>query len=101
MCMTTIQALIELCLLCVFTPVASGCNPGWFGNSCNYQCHCSNNQCDVSGECTAGSKCNSEWFGPACQYQDLFSIAVISTIPTIDQSTLKDRDDNTCLEGNI
>ncbi|CAL1532181.1 unnamed protein product, partial [Lymnaea stagnalis] len=98
---TTLQVVIVFCLLCVITPVASGCDTGWFGNSCQYQCHCSSNYCDDSGECTDGSKCDSEWFGPACQYQDLFSFAVTSTVPTIDQHTLKDRDDNTCLNGNM
>ncbi|GFO50189.1 scavenger receptor class f member 2 [Plakobranchus ocellatus] len=41
---------------------------GWFGNNCEFQCHCANNtECDqITGACSNG--CDPQWFGPACQY---------------------------------
>ncbi|XP_059158865.1 uncharacterized protein LOC131942915 isoform X2 [Physella acuta] len=54
---------LTLCEVEVF----EACPFGWFGPSCQYKCHCTNNYCDVSGGCYGGSSCDSGWFGPLCQ----------------------------------
>ncbi|CAL1532167.1 unnamed protein product [Lymnaea stagnalis] len=77
----------------------SACATGWFGPKCQYKCHCTNNNCESSGECRAGSTCVVEWFGPACQYQDLFSLRTTTTAPAAD--VLKDRNDNTCVTSGL
>ena len=46
---------------------AAQCDRGWFGNNCQYQCHCAGSaECDNGGHCSSG--CAENWFGPACQY---------------------------------
>ncbi|GFR92653.1 histone-lysine N-methyltransferase SETMAR [Elysia marginata] len=41
---------------------------GWFGDKCQYRCHCTDDvDCDkVTGLCSSG--CGPGWFGPSCQY---------------------------------
>ncbi|XP_059168905.1 uncharacterized protein LOC131950698 [Physella acuta] len=66
----TARDILTLCEVEIY----EGCLIGWFGPSCQYKCHCTNNYCDVSGECYGGSKCDRGWFGPLCQYQDLATL---------------------------
>lgn len=58
----------EVCLkpFCVFVPM-SVCADGFFGPSCQRQCHCgSDSVCDKqTGDCPAG--CANGWIGPACR----------------------------------
>ncbi|XP_059173385.1 multiple epidermal growth factor-like domains protein 11 [Physella acuta] len=69
------------------------CSNGWFGSSCQYKCHCVNNQCDVDGKCTGGSTCDRGWFGPLCQYQDLTTVQLSITTSN---NKVTDGDDLTC-----
>ncbi|KAK6991239.1 receptor-type tyrosine-protein phosphatase kappa, partial [Biomphalaria glabrata] len=61
-------------IVCLFTLnkllliKADTCRTGWFGDYCQYKCHCINNQCDTNGTCTNGSSCEKGWFGYKCQY---------------------------------
>ncbi|GFO15112.1 multiple epidermal growth factor-like domains protein 10 [Plakobranchus ocellatus] len=63
---------------------------GWFGNECQYQCHCMDGDKVCSrdtGECRG--KCAQGWFGPACQY------VVLNTKQNARQPTwLTDSDSN-------
>lgn len=52
------------------TPIQVKCDTGWFGNRCQFQCHCSGPpDCTFDGFCQSG--CDPNWFGPACQYSSL------------------------------
>ncbi|XP_059158859.1 uncharacterized protein LOC131942910 [Physella acuta] len=73
--------------------VQIACSEGWFGSSCQYKCHCVNNNCDGQGLCLAGSSCERGWFGPLCQYQDL---ATVGAILTPSDSRINDGNDETC-----
>ncbi|KAK3783400.1 hypothetical protein RRG08_033663 [Elysia crispata] len=43
------------------------CDEGWFGDRCQFKCHClDGDDCDNNGFCSRG--CDPSWFGPACQY---------------------------------
>ncbi|GFN78804.1 fibrinogen-related molecule [Plakobranchus ocellatus] len=65
------------------------CNQGWFGDGCQFQCHCAGNgECSRSGTCSDG--CDPQWFGPACQY-DMSEYTVGP-----DLSWLSDNDPATC-----
>ncbi|KAI8773519.1 cell death abnormality protein 1, partial [Biomphalaria glabrata] len=68
-----------------------GCGTGWFGNYCQYKCHCKNSACDTNGDCV-NVTCERGWFGYKCQYQDLSSLADTS------HPSLVDGDDATCNE---
>ncbi|XP_059173383.1 multiple epidermal growth factor-like domains protein 6 isoform X2 [Physella acuta] len=91
----TLQIL--LCFIFIISEVPvdtvslASCSAGWFGSSCQYKCHCVNNQCDVDGKCTGGSTCVRGWFGPLCQYQDLARLNATTL-----HATLTDGDDATC-----
>uniref|UniRef100_A0A2C9LU04 Uncharacterized protein n=1 Tax=Biomphalaria glabrata TaxID=6526 RepID=A0A2C9LU04_BIOGL len=73
------------------TPFEGGCGTGWFGNYCQYKCHCKNSACDTNGDCV-NVTCERGWFGYKCQYQDLSSLADTS------RPSLVDGDDTTCNE---
>ncbi|GFN80253.1 fucolectin-related protein [Plakobranchus ocellatus] len=65
---------------------------GWFGNKCQYKCHCERQRyCDATtGACP--NKCETGWFGFACQY-------VSVTFRTAGSKNLRswwDRDYKTC-----
>ncbi|XP_059168906.1 cell death abnormality protein 1-like [Physella acuta] len=77
---------------CHLVWAASGCNTGWFGSSCQYKCHCTNNRCDDQGLCLAGSSCERGWFGPLCQYQDL---ATLNAVLVPESSNIVDGQDVT------
>ncbi|KAH9490847.1 hypothetical protein Btru_033546 [Bulinus truncatus] len=66
----------------------STCSNGWFGDYCQYKCHCKNNPCNSDGSCK-GAGCESGWFGYKCQYRNLI---------TQDNSWLTDENDDTCNE---
>ncbi|GFN95396.1 U3 small nucleolar ribonucleoprotein imp3 [Plakobranchus ocellatus] len=70
------------------------CDQGWFGDGCQFQCHCAGNgECSQSGTCSDG--CDPQWFGPACQYDvSEFNISGVST--EFDLSWLTDNNDTTC-----
>ncbi|GFR79393.1 fucolectin-related protein [Elysia marginata] len=64
------------------------CDSGWFGDNCQYQCHCAGSAlCNQDGSCNAG--CSDNWFGPACQYDSVSYQA--TRVPW-----LLDKDDRTC-----
>ncbi|GFN79556.1 receptor-type tyrosine-protein phosphatase s, partial [Plakobranchus ocellatus] len=72
---------------------------GWFGDKCQFQCHCAvNTGCDPSnGICSNG--CDPRWFGPGCQY-DVSEFTVTGGSGS-DLSWLIDNDDTTCNNGNV
>ncbi|GFN90791.1 fibrinogen-related molecule [Plakobranchus ocellatus] len=62
---------------------------GWFGDGCQFQCHCGGNvECSQFGTCIDG--CDPQWFGPACQYD----VSEYTVGP--DLSWLSDNDHTTC-----
>ncbi|GFR73274.1 multiple epidermal growth factor-like domains protein 6 [Elysia marginata] len=67
---------------------------GWFGNKCQFMCHCAGNEdCDkFTGHCDSG--CSPDWFGPACQYASI-RYSVLLREPE-DMEWLTDKDDSTC-----
>ncbi|GFO46880.1 fucolectin-related protein [Plakobranchus ocellatus] len=73
---------------------AQQCNQrGWFGDKCQFQCHCAGNgECSQSGTCSDG--CDPQWFGPACQY-DVSEYNISGGLES-DLSWLTDDDDTTC-----
>ncbi|GFO40158.1 receptor-type tyrosine-protein phosphatase kappa [Plakobranchus ocellatus] len=77
---------------------AEQCNQrGWFGDECQFQCHCAGNgECSQSGTCSDG--CDPEWFGPACQYDvSKYNISGGSA----DLSWLTDANDTTCNDNGL
>ncbi|GFO39310.1 fucolectin-related protein, partial [Plakobranchus ocellatus] len=81
---------VMLCLeKAVLGAQSQPCALGWFGDSCQFQCHCAGNtDCDPSnGACSSG--CDPQWFGPGCQYN-------VSQITTSNGLWLTDSDDRTC-----
>ncbi|GFN97914.1 gypsy retrotransposon integrase-like protein 1 [Plakobranchus ocellatus] len=71
---------------------------GWFGNKCEFQCHCANNAgCDrTTGACNNG--CDPQWFGPACQYAVLkLTISGGSGSNLFSLPLALDNDDRTCV----
>ncbi|GFS02949.1 fucolectin-related molecule [Elysia marginata] len=79
------KKILTLCEVEIYG--ARKCSDGWFGTSCQYQCHCAGSvECDeVDGSCSSG--CHSEWFGPACQYK---------MVPLEDKDSFTDNKDETC-----
>ncbi|GFR77664.1 fucolectin-related protein [Elysia marginata] len=68
------------------------CYSGWFGDNCQYQCHCAESTpCNQDGSCNAG--CSENWFGPACQYDSV-------SYQANDVGWLLDKDDRTCNDGS-
>ncbi|XP_055884639.1 receptor-type tyrosine-protein phosphatase epsilon-like [Biomphalaria glabrata] len=74
-----------------FQPANGVCDKKWFGNNCQYKCHCQNTDCDTNGDCVAPSTCERGWFGYKCQYRDLTSY-----INTTENRWLIDGNDSTC-----
>ncbi|GFN85839.1 fucolectin-related protein [Plakobranchus ocellatus] len=79
---------------------------GWFGNNCEFQCHCANNaECDrTTGACSNG--CDPQWFGPACQYvASEFTLSGYdgnkAILPTVPLDLVLDNDDRTCISENL
>ncbi|RUS75224.1 hypothetical protein EGW08_017014 [Elysia chlorotica] len=69
----------------------NNCDKGWFGDRCQFQCHCREDAgCDERGFCSNG--CDPSWFGPACQY---YSLPIAWDTVT---QRLIDQDDNTCTD---
>ncbi|KAK0064989.1 platelet endothelial aggregation receptor 1-like isoform X2 [Biomphalaria pfeifferi] len=88
-------AIVTWSLVCFFfgnVRADNSCSAGWFGNYCQYKCHCNNSTCDTNGDCVGTTPCERGWFGYKCQYQDLSSLADTS------QQRLIDGDDSTCNE---
>ncbi|KAH9494596.1 hypothetical protein Btru_019958 [Bulinus truncatus] len=57
------------------------CKSGWFGEHCQYQCHCTTG-CTDDGMCLKDS-CSLGWFGELCQY--LMTINASVTFTTSDK----------------
>ncbi|XP_055884401.1 uncharacterized protein LOC106068919 isoform X4 [Biomphalaria glabrata] len=78
--------------------VSGSCQSGWFGPSCQFQCHCSgNDRCTADGQCSG--KCAKGWFGLKCQFADLATVSdcFVITMPSSKSiSWLIDGDDTTC-----
>ncbi|CAL1544495.1 unnamed protein product, partial [Lymnaea stagnalis] len=91
-----IYLLLSFLTLHTFSLSVSSCDVGWFGERCQYKCHCTNSSCDLQGECTNGSKCERGWFGPECQYQDLAVNGRILTLPLQERDKVLDGDEDTC-----
>ncbi|KAK6991255.1 multiple epidermal growth factor-like domains protein 11, partial [Biomphalaria glabrata] len=70
------------------------CDIGWFGDKCQYQCHC-NTICKTSGDCTE-NKCSPGWFGYKCQYRDLMYLAKLDI-----NRVITDKEDSTCITRNL
>ncbi|CAL1545876.1 unnamed protein product, partial [Lymnaea stagnalis] len=66
------------------------CPLGFFGQSCQYLCHCKDNLCQRDGRCKKGSSCEDGWFALGCQYSDLAQGSTSS------DPFLTDNDDSTC-----
>ncbi|XP_055884636.1 uncharacterized protein LOC106052861 [Biomphalaria glabrata] len=64
--------------------IADTCGTGWFGNYCQYKCHCINNQCDTNG--INDLPCEKGWFGYKCQYKNILTGTTLLT----------DENDSTC-----
>uniref|UniRef100_A0A2C9KYD7 EGF-like domain-containing protein n=1 Tax=Biomphalaria glabrata TaxID=6526 RepID=A0A2C9KYD7_BIOGL len=71
--------------------LTQGCDSGWFGDKCQYQCHCVS-KCNTSGDCT-DNKCSPGWFGYKCQYRDLVHLSTRRINKTIANNKNK-----TCIE---
>nr|KAI8754324.1 receptor-type tyrosine-protein phosphatase epsilon-like isoform X2 [Biomphalaria glabrata] len=82
-----------------FNLQTKACNVGWFGDSCQYKCHCRDNaQCDATGACNGSEECERGWFGYKCQYRDLAIDGVVSNISTPQTvNILTDGNDTSCL----
>ncbi|KAH9487867.1 hypothetical protein Btru_067836 [Bulinus truncatus] len=99
------KVLYFLCLLkCLILTLytVSACEPGWFGDSCSYMCHCVTT-CDQTGECTGtNNTCVRGWFGYKCQYQDLLTLPTLTVVSSLNHTLdeISDRDDTTCLSSN-
>ncbi|KAK3774958.1 hypothetical protein RRG08_040546 [Elysia crispata] len=88
-----LTGLTVLLMVCFSFNCAAQCDRGWFGNNCQYQCHCAGSaECDNGGHCSSG--CAENWFGPACQY-----VAMGFTV--VGSNWLTDSDDSTCNDGTI
>ncbi|GFO27357.1 multiple epidermal growth factor-like domains 10 [Plakobranchus ocellatus] len=89
--------LFLLCAPRVYVAQSQSCDQGWFGDECQFQCHCAvNTGCDPSnGICSAG--CDPQWFGPACQY----AVSELKVTSWSNLAWLKDNDDTTCNERNV
>ncbi|XP_059154402.1 uncharacterized protein LOC131939889 [Physella acuta] len=90
---TRVLVTTKYLLLMIVDTTFSQCPEGWFGNKCEYQCHCQDQNCDASGACPVGAKCARSYFGFACQYYNI-----------MDQRTadyLLDDDDTTCSKAEI
>ncbi|GFN80191.1 receptor-type tyrosine-protein phosphatase kappa [Plakobranchus ocellatus] len=94
-----IYIVFLLCASRVYVAQAQTCDQGWFGDACQFQCHCADNTgCDPSnGTCSNG--CDSRWFGPACQY-DVSEFAVTSWSES-NLVWLTNNDDTSCNDGNV
>ncbi|KAK3738417.1 hypothetical protein RRG08_037054 [Elysia crispata] len=89
---TSMLLALVLVALVSNTP-CDGCEAGWFGSQCEFQCHCATEGecCGIQdGFCSSG--CHPEWFGPGCQY---FSMN-FTAAPGSASGWLTDRDDATC-----
>ncbi|XP_048256010.1 receptor-type tyrosine-protein phosphatase T-like [Haliotis rufescens] len=92
--------LVFVTLLAVLQVSASRCRPPFFGDKCQYQCHCAlEAPCDaVTGSCN-GSGCALGWMGPLCQYLNLAYDLPASASPVLNSPQLAvDGDINTCFE---
>ncbi|KAK0064897.1 platelet endothelial aggregation receptor 1-like isoform X2 [Biomphalaria pfeifferi] len=77
---------------------SDACDKGWFGERCQYKCHCQSD-CDKEGQCVGNdTRCDSSWFGTKCQHYDLSTTrgATITASPKQTTQWLTDRDSKTC-----
>ncbi|XP_059174776.1 uncharacterized protein LOC131954942 [Physella acuta] len=91
---TKMTKFVLIILLSIYIePAKSACKTGWFGITCQYQCHCEQDKCDINGGCYDETQCSKGWFGPSCQYVDLV-LQADKMEP--DYFHLKDNDESTC-----
>ncbi|KAK6958667.1 laminin subunit alpha-like isoform X3 [Biomphalaria glabrata] len=81
-------------LFCLILMLALGinqaiaCENGWFGESCNHLCRCT--ECDKNALCEQPKqRCHASWFGPYCQYYDI-------AVKGVHQRRMRDNDQDTC-----
>ncbi|GFN78769.1 receptor-type tyrosine-protein phosphatase kappa [Plakobranchus ocellatus] len=91
--------LLKSCTYCSCQQSQSQCEKGWFGERCQFMCHClDHSKCDRrDGACSKG--CDPQWFGPGCQYdKSEFSITGGSGSGL---NWLTDNNDRTCNDGKV
>lgn len=94
---STSVLIVEIAVISLkFCDAQSTCSNGWFGDNCQFMCHCDLGPCDkVTGTCNSG--CQSDWFGPGCQYFRMgFSVTGGPEL-----NWLTDVDDETCNDGSM
>nr|KAI8754777.1 hypothetical protein BgiMline_013243 [Biomphalaria glabrata] len=96
--MFCIKVLIFAVFWELFLHSLDACDKGWFGERCQFKCHCQSD-CDKEGQCVGDTpRCDSWWFGKTCQYQDLATVSGTTITTNARQNThwLTDRDAQTC-----
>uniref|UniRef100_A0A2C9L2A2 Uncharacterized protein n=1 Tax=Biomphalaria glabrata TaxID=6526 RepID=A0A2C9L2A2_BIOGL len=93
--MVCVELFIFALVWAFFLPALEACGKGWFGEACQFKCHCQSD-CDKEGLCIGNNpRCENLWFGTRCQYQDLSTISG-ATITTNVSQWLTDRNIQTC-----
>ncbi|XP_046568830.1 uncharacterized protein LOC124277223 isoform X2 [Haliotis rubra] len=74
-----IDAYLCTCNIC--WEIMSSCQPGRFGDSCNYSCHCGTSCDDTTGACPGS--CDQGWTkeGGLCQTRNIALSKTTSTTP--------------------
>ncbi|KAK3775750.1 hypothetical protein RRG08_065509 [Elysia crispata] len=81
----------EQLLLQMFN-LGSQCSVGWYGPTCQYQCHCAGSAPCYKHDGSCSSGCEIGWFGSACQYESIgFTVLGNSKL-----DWLTDQNDTTC-----
>ncbi|KAK0064896.1 cell death abnormality protein 1 [Biomphalaria pfeifferi] len=96
--MSCIKVFIFAVFWELFLHSLDACDKGWFGERCQFKCHCQSD-CDKEGQCAGDEpRCDSWWFGTKCQFQDLATVNGTTITTNARQNThwLTDRDAQTC-----
>ncbi|GFN81475.1 fibrinogen-related molecule [Plakobranchus ocellatus] len=92
---TDLPLLVIVLLTLPSTSTGSCSETGWFGNKCQFMCHCKyKEECErPTGTCTG--PCERGWFGPACQYVSA-EFTPLTRRNRVDLKSWQDRNHNTC-----